>query len=67
MIYTVLRQHYGDRMYFEGNTRELEESLAKPLMHAGILTRPDESLLLEAPENKDRQGAPNTSGRRKKT
>ena len=35
--FQVLRQHYGDKQYWAGEERELEEGDAKALVEAGTL------------------------------
>lgn len=38
MIYTVLKQHYGDQQYFQGDEREVENKAdAKALLEAGLI------------------------------
>lgn len=38
MKYTVIRQHYGDKQFFEGDTREVaNDSDAKALIKAGLI------------------------------
>ena len=44
MKYTVTKQHWGDRQYFEGDTREVKnDSDAKELMRMGMLEDPKEA------------------------
>lgn len=47
--YHVLRQHYGDRQYWAGGTREMRESDAKRLLKMGVLA---EEKAAKKPENK---------------
>lgn len=43
MKYTVTKQHWGDKQYFEGDTREVKnDSDAKELMRMGMLEDPKE-------------------------
>lgn len=35
--YKVARQHYGDKQYFEGETRDMPAADAKALIDAGLL------------------------------
>lgn len=35
--YDVLRQHFGDRQYYEGEQRELSSAEAKSLVSLGVL------------------------------
>lgn len=35
--YKVARQHYGDKQYFEGETRDMLAADAKALIDAGLL------------------------------
>lgn len=44
MKYTVTKQHWGDRQYFEGDTREVKnDNDAKELMRMGMLEDPKEA------------------------
>lgn len=38
----VTRQHYGDKQYFEGDEREVPETVAKDLVSRGLAKRPEE-------------------------
>lgn len=41
MKYTVTKQHWGDKQYFEGDTREVKnDNDAKELMRMGMLEDP---------------------------
>lgn len=70
-IYRVVRQHYGDRQYLAGDSREMEEQDAKPLL-GRVLSEDWEDDLDEKsedePDNK-MEGEPENKaevGRRKK-
>lgn len=39
MKFNVLRQHYGDRMYFPGDEREMAENEAAELVKSGVLKK----------------------------
>ena len=57
-IYTVDRQHLGDRMYMPGEDRELDPNEAKRLVELGVLVekkaepKVSNQSLKGAPENK---------------
>jgi hypothetical protein len=53
--YEVARQHLGDRLYQEGETRELDANEAKRLVDLGVLV---ETKAEPKHENKARKGAP---------
>lgn len=55
MIYTVIRQHLGDKMYFPDEKRELAESEATTLLKQGIIAK-----IKESPKTKDVKQAPKT-------
>lgn len=43
MEYTVIRQHYGDKEYFSGDTRTVaNEADAKYLINLGLIAKPEE-------------------------
>ena len=44
--FKVMRQHYGDRLYIEGETREADASTVNELVKRGVLKA------VAAPENK---------------
>ena len=44
MEYKVTKQHWGDKQYFEGSTREVKnDSDAKELMRMGLIEDPKEA------------------------
>lgn len=53
--YEVARQHLGDRLYQEGETRELDANEAKRLVDLGVLV---ESKAEPKHANKARKAAP---------
>lgn len=55
MKFEVLRQHYGDRQYWQGDERDMSEADAKTLVANGVLrkARPaPRNKAMKAPENK---------------
>ena len=61
MKFNVIRQHYGDKMYSPGDTREASESEVKHLVDAGVLERVAEKAE-KAPVNKAEKAAPKNKG-----
>ncbi|MBI1621496.1 hypothetical protein [Aquamicrobium zhengzhouense] len=55
--YTVLRQHYGDKQYMAGDTREANETDVKHLVTAGVLEEVGPKSE-KAPANKAEKAAP---------
>jgi len=49
MKYTVKRQHYGDRLYNEGDEREADPQAVAHLVRQGVLV---EAKAAPAPKNK---------------
>ena len=53
MKFHVIRQHYGDKMYVPGDTREAEEGAVKHLLANGVLSKEAPKAKAEAkPKNK---------------
>lgn len=50
--YQVTRQHYGDKQYYEGETRKLNAIDAKLLIAAGLVSDPAEAKKAAAAEAK---------------
>lgn len=49
MKYQVLKQHYGDKQYWAGDTREIKnETIAKDLIKRGLISEKT----AEVPQNK---------------
>ncbi|WP_309086459.1 hypothetical protein [Chelativorans sp.] len=59
MKFHVLRQHYGDKQYLPGDTREASEGDVKHLVDNGVLSKEAPKAKAEAkPANKAESGAP---------
>lgn len=55
MKYKVLIQHFGDRQYWAGDVREIDnEQDAQTLIDMGLIALPDESVKDEAQEKPKR-------------
>lgn len=55
MKYKVTRQHWGDRQYMEGESREVKnESDAKELLRMGLIAEPDAKEEKAAPKPKNK-------------
>lgn len=55
MKYTVIRQHYGEKQFFEGDTREVaNDSDAKTLIKAGLIAEVDDKKEKAAPKAKNK-------------
>lgn len=53
MKYTVIRQHYGDKQYYEGDKRTVKnESDAKELIRAGLIADTKEEKAAPKAQNK---------------
>lgn len=52
MKYRVLRQHFSDKLYTEGQERECDDATAKILIKQGLI---EEIKPQEAPKNKAKQ------------
>lgn len=53
MEYKVTKQHWGDKQYFEGDTREVKvKSDAEQLMKMGLIIDSDAAALAEAEQAK---------------
>lgn len=57
MKFHVLRQHFGDKQYMPGDTREVSESDVKHLVDAGVLKKVSEKAEPK-PLNKAEKAAP---------
>lgn len=70
MKFKVLRQHFGDRLYLPGDTREATGTEVDHLVKAGVLERDhDAEKAEEAPDNKAEGAAPSnkaTTSRKRK-
>lgn len=55
--YNVIRQHYGDKQYMPGDTREANPSDVKHLVDAGVL-KEAKAKAETAPANKAEKAAP---------
>lgn len=55
--FTVLRQHFGDKLYNEGDERDARESDVAHLVKSGVLQSADKKSE-PAPKNKAERGAP---------
>lgn len=58
MKFQVIRQHFGDRQYMPGDTREANEVDVKHLIDAGVLRKVREKAESAAPMNKAERRAP---------
>lgn len=58
MMYRVLRQHLGDRMYLPGDTREAAVADVVHLVSRGVLGPLDDPAGKPAPKKKAHSGAP---------
>lgn len=59
MKYRVIQQHYGDRQYWSGDEREIDDDLtAEQLIKAGLIAEID-SKAKAAPQNKANQAPKN--------
>lgn len=56
--YLVTRQHQGDRFYFPGETRRLEEVDAAALVRLGSLAEPGKARAKDAPSDPAKADAP---------
>ena len=55
MEYKVTKQHWGDRQYYEGDTREVKvKSDAEQLMKMGLIVEPDTKEEKAAPKPKNK-------------
>ncbi len=55
MKYTVIRQHWGDRQFWEGDERQVKnESDAKALIKMGLIAEPDAKEEKAAPKPKNK-------------
>lgn len=54
MKYEVLTQHFGDKQYYAGDMRELDDEQAKPLIAMGLIKAqaPAKNKAEPAPKNK---------------
>ncbi|MGA6113356.1 hypothetical protein [Agrobacterium radiobacter] len=55
--YEVLRQHFGDKMYMPGDTREAAQGEVQHLINNGVL-RETKAKSESAPSNKAEKAAP---------
>ncbi|MBB4402544.1 MULTISPECIES: hypothetical protein [Rhizobium/Agrobacterium group] len=55
--YEVLRQHFGDKMYMSGDTREAAQGEVQHLINNGVL-RETKAKAAPAPSNKAEKAAP---------
>lgn len=63
VTYDVKREHYGDKPYVTGDTRELDPNEAKRLVELGVLAeqkqaKSPETKAAKAPSNKAMKAAP---------
>lgn len=59
MKFHVIRQHFGDKMYMPGDTREATEGDVKHLLQNGVLSKDAPKKKAEpSPKNKAEGGAP---------
>ncbi len=63
VTYDVKREHYGDKAYATGDTRELDPNEAKRLVELGVLAeqkpaKSPETKAAKAPSNKAMKAAP---------
>lgn len=63
VTYDVKREHYGDKAYVTGDTRELDHNEAKRLVELGVLAeqkpaKAPETKAAKAPSNKAIKAAP---------
>lgn len=63
VTYDVKREHYGDKPYVTGDTRELDQNEAKRLVELGVLAekkpvKAQETKANKAPLNKAMKAAP---------
>lgn len=63
VTYDVKREHFGDKQYVNGDTRELEPNEAKRLVELGVLAeqklaKAPETKAVKAPSNKAIKAAP---------
>ena len=63
MKFKVLRQHYGDKLYAAGDTREADEKTVRHLVDAGVLEEAG-TKAEAAPENKAEPAPANKARRR---
>ena len=55
MEYKVIKQHWGDKQYFEGDTREVKvDSDAKELVRMGLIVESDSKEEKSAPKAKNK-------------
>ena len=59
MKFTVIRQHFGDKMYMPGDAREAAEGDVKHLLENGVLSKAKAEL---APSNKAEKAALKNKG-----
>lgn len=59
--YEVIRQHYGDKQYYSGDTRELDDERARELLALGVIRlkaeKPEETNVEEPADNKAEEPA----------
>lgn len=64
MEYQVLKQHYGDKQYWAGDTREIKnETIAKELVKRGLIAEKE----AEKPQNKAQKAPLNKARQAHKT
>lgn len=61
MEYKVTKQHWGDRQYYEGDTREVKvKSDADILIGMGLIANPDDTI---EPDAKEEKAAPRSKNK----